>query len=83
MIEAFACGTPVVAWRRGSVSELVEHGVTGYVVDDLDAAVDAVSRLDRLDRAACRRAFEARFDAARMARDYVDVYQRIASLRHQ
>jgi glycosyltransferase involved in cell wall biosynthesis len=76
MIEAFACGTPVIAWRRGSVPEIVEHGVTGYIVDSIETAVDAVHRIDRLSRVACRRAFEERFDARRMAADYVDVYRR-------
>jgi glycosyltransferase involved in cell wall biosynthesis len=77
MIEALACGTPVIAWRRGSVPEVVEEGVTGYVVDGVDQAVQAVSRIDRLRRADCRRAFEERFDARRMAKDYVEVYRRV------
>jgi glycosyltransferase involved in cell wall biosynthesis len=77
MIEALACGTPVIAWRRGSVPEVLEDGVTGYIVDDLDEAVRAVQRVGRLSRAACRRAFEQRFDARRMALDYVDVYRRV------
>jgi glycosyltransferase involved in cell wall biosynthesis len=75
MIEAMACGTPVVAWRRGSVPEVVDDGVTGYVVETLDEAVSAVGRIGCLSRAACRRVFEERFGAARMARDYVDVYR--------
>jgi glycosyltransferase involved in cell wall biosynthesis len=79
MIESLACGTPVVAWRRGSVPEVLEDGVTGYVVDDLDAAVEAVGRIGRLSRARCRQAFEERFDAARMARDYVEVYRGLAA----
>jgi glycosyltransferase involved in cell wall biosynthesis len=79
MIEAFACGTPVIAWRRGSVPEVVEDGVTGYIVDSIDDAVERVAALARLDRAACRRAFEARFDARRMAADYVALYRRVAA----
>jgi glycosyltransferase involved in cell wall biosynthesis len=75
MIEALACGTPVIAWRRGSVPEVVDDGVTGYVVDGVDEAVRAVAGLDRLSRTTCRRVFEQRFDAARMARDYLDVYR--------
>lgn len=75
MIEALACGTPVIAWRRGSVPEVVEDGVTGYVVDSIDDAVSAVERIDRLSRATCRSVFEQRFDASRMARDYLDVYR--------
>jgi glycosyltransferase involved in cell wall biosynthesis len=77
MIEAMACGTPVVAWRRGSVPEVVDDGVTGFVVDDVEAAVRAVGRIGTLDREACRRTFERRFDARRMARDYVEVYTRV------
>jgi glycosyltransferase involved in cell wall biosynthesis len=77
MIEAMACGTPVIAWRRGSVPEVVEDGVTGFVVDDMEGAVRAVGRVGELDRAGCRLAFEARFDASRMALEYVDVYRRV------
>ena len=79
MIEAFACGTPVIAWRRGSVPEVVEDGVTGFVVDSIDAAVKAVGDVGQLSRAACRRAFEDRFDARRMAADYVALYHRVAA----
>jgi len=75
MIEALACGTPVVGWRRGSVPEVLEDGVTGYIVDSVDAAVRAVGRIDRLDRTTCRRVFEERFDAACMARGYLEVYR--------
>jgi glycosyltransferase involved in cell wall biosynthesis len=79
MIEAMACGTPVIAWRRGSVPELVEDGVTGYVVESVEEGVGAVARIDRLSRATCRRTFEQRFDAARMASDYVSVYRGLVS----
>ena len=75
MIEAMACGTPVIAWRRGSVPEIVEDGVSGYIVDDEDAAVDAVGTSHGHDRRLCRAAFERRYTAARMARDYVEVYR--------
>jgi glycosyltransferase involved in cell wall biosynthesis len=78
MIEALACGTPVIAWRNGSVPEVLEDGVTGFVVENVDDAVRAVARIPGLDRRKCRRAFDARFDAARMTRDYVDVYRRLA-----
>ena len=77
MIEAMACGTPVVAWPCGSVPEIIEPGVTGFVVRSEDEAIAALADIERFDRAACRRAFEARFTAARMARDYVDVYRRL------
>jgi glycosyltransferase involved in cell wall biosynthesis len=77
MIEALACGTPVIAWRRGSVPEVLEDGVTGFIVDSIAEAVNAVERIDRLRRATCRSVFEQRFDAARMARDYVEVYSRL------
>jgi glycosyltransferase involved in cell wall biosynthesis len=75
MIEALACGTPVIARRRGSVPEVIAHGVTGFVCDDEDAMAEAVRRLDTVDRGTCRRAFEARFTAARMTRDYVRLYE--------
>jgi glycosyltransferase involved in cell wall biosynthesis len=79
MIEALACGTPVIAWRRGSVPEVLNDGVTGYIVGGLDEAVGAVSRIDRLSRWACRSAFEQRFDASRMARDYLDAYRALGA----
>jgi glycosyltransferase involved in cell wall biosynthesis len=77
MIEALACGTPVVAWQNGSVPEVIEDGVTGYVVDSIAEAIEAVERVEWLDRATCRKRFEERFDAGRMARDYVQVYRRL------
>jgi glycosyltransferase involved in cell wall biosynthesis len=78
MIEALACGTPVIAWKEGSVPEVIEDGVTGFVVDNIDEAVAAVNRLQWLDRHDCRHAFETRFDAARMAEEYVAIYRRLA-----
>jgi glycosyltransferase involved in cell wall biosynthesis len=77
MIEALACGTPVIAYRRGSVEEVIENGVTGFVVDNVDEAVKAVGSLEMIDRTACREAFEERFSARRMCRDYVRAYQRV------
>ncbi|MGH8659290.1 MAG: glycosyltransferase family 4 protein [Gammaproteobacteria bacterium] len=74
MIEAMACGTPVIAYRRGSVSEIVRDGETGFVVDDLNQAVAAVARLDTVSRRRCRETFEERFCASRMARDYLAAY---------
>lgn len=78
MIEAMACGTPVVAHRRGSVPEVIDEGVTGFIVDDLDHAAAAVERVGGIRRRQCRQVFEARFSAGRMARDHVAVYQRLA-----
>jgi glycosyltransferase involved in cell wall biosynthesis len=79
MIEALACGTPVIAWEHGSVREVIEHNVTGFLCDDIGAAVRAVHRLDRLSRRACRTAFEERYTAERMAQDYVRCYERMLS----
>jgi glycosyltransferase involved in cell wall biosynthesis len=78
MAEAMACGTPVIAYRRGSVPEIIEEGVTGFIVHDLEEAVRAVERLPRLSRWRCRQRFEERFSAARMAREYLAIYRRLA-----
>jgi hypothetical protein len=79
MIEAMACGTPVIAFRRGSVPEIVEEGVSGFVVDTIDEAVTAVGRITRLDRALVRAEFERRFTAERMAHDYLDIYRKLSA----
>jgi glycosyltransferase involved in cell wall biosynthesis len=81
MIEAMACGTPVLAFRQGSVPEVVEEGVTGYVVESVEEAVPRIGSLLALDRRRIRRRFEARFTADRMARDYVDIYCRLIDER--
>lgn len=81
MLEAFACGTPVVAYRRGSVPEVMSDGETGWVVDDLPQAIEAARRIDRLDRRRCRQVFEERFTAERMAHRYVEVYRSLAAAR--
>ena len=77
MIEAMSAGTPVIAWRNGSVPEVLTHGVSGVIVDSIDEAVQAARSVHALDRSAVRRAFEARFAAARMARDYLAAYERL------
>ena len=74
MIEALACGTPVVAFRGGSVDEVIEDGVSGFIVDTLEGAVAAAHRVHTLDRRACRASFERRFRASRMAADYLELY---------
>jgi glycosyltransferase involved in cell wall biosynthesis len=79
MIEAMACGTPVIAFNRGSVPEIVDHGVTGFIVENRDEAVAAVSRLERLSRKAVRLNFERRFTAKRMAQDYLSLYHGLAA----
>jgi glycosyltransferase involved in cell wall biosynthesis len=75
MIEAMACGTPVVARSRGSVSEIVQHGANGFVVENVSEAVQAVWSVPRLSRRRCREIFEQRFTARRMAEEYVAVYE--------
>jgi len=77
MIEAMACGTPVIAFNSGSVPEVMDDGLTGFIVNSEDAAVAAIDRLDELDRAKVRQQFERRFTARRMAQDYVDVYNEL------
>jgi glycosyltransferase involved in cell wall biosynthesis len=77
MIEALACGTPVIAWNRGSVPEVIEEGVTGFIVDSEAGALAAIERIDTLDRRQVRAVFERRFTATAMARAYVDVYARL------
>lgn len=83
MIEALACGVPVIAFRAGSVPEVIDHGVTGFIVESIEEAIAAARQVDTIDRGACRAAFERRFSAARMARDYVSIYERLIALRAQ
>ena len=78
MIEAMACGTPVIAFNRGSVPEVIDDGVTGFVVEDVNGAVGAVDRLGHLSREKIRRRFEERFTARRMAQDYLAVYRSLS-----
>jgi glycosyltransferase involved in cell wall biosynthesis len=77
MIESLACGTPVIAYPAGAVPEVLDHGVTAYLVHDIDQAVDAVHAVRALDRRTCRRVFEERFTVERMAMDYVAIYERV------
>jgi len=78
MIEAMACGTPVIAFNRGSVPEVVDDGVTGFVVEDINGAIGAVDRLGQLSRGKIRQRFEERFTARRMAQDYLAVYRSLS-----
>jgi len=75
MIEAMACGTPTIAFRNGSVPEIITDGLDGFVVDNMEEAVEAVARIADISRADCRQTFEERFTSARMAADYVQVYE--------
>jgi glycosyltransferase involved in cell wall biosynthesis len=77
MIEALACGTPVIAYGRGSVPEVLENGVTGYIVESLEAAVQAVAQISAISRTRCRAVFEERFAASRMAQDYLRIYRQL------
>jgi glycosyltransferase involved in cell wall biosynthesis len=77
MIEAMACGTPVIAYRSGAVPEVMEEGHTGFIVEGLEDAVEAVRRVPELSRKRCREIFDQRFTATRMAHDYVQLYERL------
>ena len=81
MIEAMACGTPVIAYRRGSVPEIIKDNISGFVVDSIEEAVTAIPRAASLDRVKVRAEFERRFTVERMARDYVDIYRMLLSGR--
>ena len=81
MIESLACGTPVIAFRSGSVPEVIENGVSGFVVNSVEEAAKAVSGLSEIDRAAVRKAFENRFTVERMSRDYLKMYAGLPGVR--
>jgi glycosyltransferase involved in cell wall biosynthesis len=81
MIESMACGTPTIAFNCGSVPELITHGTSGFIVDNMEDAVRAVPRVAGLDRGACRQAFEMRFTGSRMAKDYVKLYESMLNIR--
>ena len=77
MIEALACGTPVIAWRHGAVPEIIDDGITGFVVDSLEQAIAAAGNIGTISRQRCRETFERRFSARVMARAYLDVYREL------
>jgi glycosyltransferase involved in cell wall biosynthesis len=81
MIEAMACGTPVVAFRGGSVEEVIDHGVTGFIVDTVNEAIAATRNVMALSRSRCRAVFEQRFNARRMANDYLSLYEQLLTGR--
>jgi glycosyltransferase involved in cell wall biosynthesis len=81
MIEAMSCGTPVIAWDSGAVREIVDDGVTGFIVSSIAQAVRALREAVRMDRRRVRQGFEARFTAERMAQDYLRLYRRVVGAR--
>jgi glycosyltransferase involved in cell wall biosynthesis len=82
MIESMACGTPVIAFRQGSAAEVIDHGVTGFLVDDISEAVAAALRIGALDRGRARAVFERRFAIERVAFDYLRIYRSLSGLRN-
>ena len=84
VVEAMACGTPVIAFNRGSMPELIHYGLNGYLVGNVDAAIDAVGKIDNIDRLACHRFVEKNFSVERMVNDYLKVYEQILeSTKHE
>ena len=83
MIEAMACGTPIIAYREGAVPEVMEEGGTGFIVNELEDAIAAARRIPELSRKRCREIFEQRFTATRMAEDYVRIYRRLIERKGQ
>jgi glycosyltransferase involved in cell wall biosynthesis len=81
MIESMACGTPVIAYRRGSVPEVIDPGLTGFVVDSIDESVSVLGKVPSLDRRICREVFERRFSSGRMAVDYLKIYEQLLTGR--
>jgi glycosyltransferase involved in cell wall biosynthesis len=81
MIEAMACGTPVIAYNHGAVPEVMEDGQTGFIAKNLEDTVEAIRRVPDLNRAVCRNVFEKRFTVSRMASDYVNVYTNMIDRR--
>src|SRR5262249_7351214 len=81
MVEAMACGTPVVACGRGSVPEILRHGETGFIVKNVDEAVEATRRIDQIDRARARRHVEENFSRDRMVEKYITAYQEVLKVK--
>jgi glycosyltransferase involved in cell wall biosynthesis len=81
MIEALACGTPVIACRRGSVPEIIEDGVTGFIVNGVEEGVNAVNRLDTISRRRCRQIFDQRFTSSQMLNGYLGIYENLLCRR--
>jgi glycosyltransferase involved in cell wall biosynthesis len=81
LIETIACGTPVIAFRQGSVPEVIDHGETGFIVKNIEEALDALDQVPHFNRQRCREIFEERFSAERMARDYLLIYERLVDSR--
>jgi glycosyltransferase involved in cell wall biosynthesis len=77
MIEAMACGTPVIAYNRGSVPEVIDEGITGFIVNSVEEGVDAINRIHEIDRRTCRAVFEKKYNAKRMTTDYLKVYEQL------
>lgn len=78
MIEAMSCGTPVIAFRRGSVPEIIDDGLSGYIVNNIEEAVDAVKNIDSISRIGVRKIFDDKYTASRMAKDYLKIYEALA-----
>lgn len=83
MAEAMACGTPIVAWSRGSVPEVVSHGVNGFLVGSVEEGIAAVRNITDIDRRRCRREFELRFSVGRMAQDYTDLFEEVIGKKYR
>lgn len=81
IVEAFACGTPVIAYNRGSMPELIKNGDTGFVVEGIDGAVDALKKIDTVSRKRCREVAEKHYSAERMADEYIRVYEKVLKMR--